>query len=87
MKKIEDKTTKLILSCGAVINLYAPPETLFALHEYRDFLRFKDDGQDHVYVHRDQICAYEILEDRTDFAPPMPSSAEIKNDELTETVE
>lgn len=64
----EDKLVKVVLKSGVAINMYAPPETIDDLMYHIEHVRFKDNGNDNIYVDIDSIAAFEVLDDRRD--PP-----------------
>lgn len=75
----EDKLVKILLNNGGAVHMYADPASIEDIHFDPRFIRFKDDGNDNIYISIESIAGFEVLDDRTDISiigavPPQDAS-------------
>jgi hypothetical protein len=62
-------TLKMVMKNGHVIALYADEQTLAEMASHPKFLKMKDNAND-IFVSIEDICAFEILNNRKEVALP-----------------
>lgn len=66
MRNAEDKLVKILLRDGKAIHMYADLLTRSHVTSQPKFIKFKDDGNDNIYISLDAIAGFEVVDDRTD---------------------